>query len=413
MPSVADLCRTDPCRLAYNGSMRSIVLVWLATAGCGQECHDSPFSPTINSAVALAAGGDRVAASFEVFDQPAAPDPSAVTHRVVTLAADGTVIGEADVTTATAFEAAVGSSSVLWHGNAQRGCRAGTSRPLGAVLVPDGEAGQFVEVSAGELVAGHTVAFVAGAYQVIWQTPGGALFHRSLAEDATLGVVNPIAGAGACLFAVGDDTGALLVTTTELGQPTTIVRVDPATGGVQPVFTVQPGLRPTDVVWFAGELHLRDGVQLESIDVATGTSRRRTLPEPAFELVAASSTLLLYTGTEVLELDAELTVLHHHSSRGPQLAALDADWVSIDAVRLDPDTLDPGHLDVVRGRSTTDDDVWRSRIATDSPVEFVELCNDRVDLSSCRSDCAPGQRGAGIVLLVLAVAISCRRRRAA
>ncbi len=282
------------------------------------------------------------------------------------------------------------------------------------MLVPDGEAGQLVDVSEGEVVAGHTVAFVAGAYQVIWQTPGGALFHRSLAEDATLGLVNPLGRAGVCLFAVGDDAGALLVTTTELGQPTVVVRIDPATGGVQPVFTSQPGLRPTDVVWFAGELHLRDGSQLESIDVAAGTSRRRMLPELALEpLAAGASTLLLHTGTEVLELDADLAVLHRHPSRGPQLAALDADWVSIDPVRLDTDTLDPAHLDVVRGRGMTDDDSWRSRIATDSSVEFVELCNDRVDLSSCTSDCAPRQRGSGIVLLVLAVAMSCRRRRPA
>ncbi len=108
--------------------MRSIVLLWLATAGCGQECHDTPFSPTINSAVALAAGGERVATSFETFDQPAAPDPSAVTHHVVTLAADdGTVIGEADVTVGNAFEAEARQRAArMPRGNqsvAQRGAR--------------------------------------------------------------------------------------------------------------------------------------------------------------------------------------------------------------------------------------------------------------------------------------------------
>jgi hypothetical protein len=401
----------------------------LVGSGCCKEVT-STFSDTNEVATWIVASDGLVAAAWT--DSAINSNPGrALTGGVATFTPAGELVGIAEVPGDVPYHGVAGTTTSLWYGVDDTlgyptlgRCQFNPSGgvPLVAALVAD-DVATLLSITM-EPVTEVCATYDGSAYQVFWRA-AELMGHRTVFEDGTLGPVHAsrlgLFMQPFVVFPASDHAGAtylLVAPAVSSGGSAFVVRIDTATGDVQPVWT-----EPADANWsygdaffFAGALQLSGGppnglFQIQSIDPGTGVAQTHALDSDVGQYAsyfdAGATRIVAPTRTsEVLILDESFTIIDREPTPGTDdalVAVIGADYVRIDSIPMDTDALKPGRLEVARRAPEADAELWRGLAATNSEV-------------IARSECLPqgcGQvaPGAGLGTAVALFGLGALRRR--
>jgi hypothetical protein len=308
------------------------LLLLAALAAC---TRDPPCaSNTSNAPLMIVSGTDVIGAAWNVVTT-GLPDE---THAVV-IDADGGVGSEVRLAPNTVGVA--GRTSVAWWVR-QDDNECFRRFPTAELVLQRAHDFAFVEIQATE-ARSISVAFDGERYQVFWiASSDGAVRHRTLEEDGTLGPIHDLFHVSArCLAAAS-------------GNGTTLLRVDnvahlvDADGGTQMIFNSTDARIFKETFWFAGQYHVYDGEFLFSFPPTPAEPTQRFFEGDRF--VPGPDTFLVRTAEGVLVVDASLAIVRHLGF-APDFGMFGGDIVRFIQTR-------PDAIDVQR------DAKWQTRIAT-------------------------------------------------
>ncbi len=334
--------------------MRRLLLLLAACGSSGDDCFPVTQSNVRHVAQQIFSGNSQIAITWGEATGSSPP----IGHGAIV---DATGAITTDIHAQMGQVATVGSTTAAWWGHEDSGC--GLSPHPFSVTLQRGGNVTFIDIDLSNVFTSEVV-FDGTAYQLFWSGVDGTLHHRSLTEDGMLGPLHDLPfGGGACIDAASDGAG------------TTIVRsevrafvVDTATGMTRQVFAGPAGAY-SDMFWFAGQFHIRDGTNLYSFaSTSSGVYTTRNLAFPVELFFPGPTTMLVESAGAMLEVDPALKVLRNIGPAIMQPGALAGTYVHFD--EQFPDGQTPGRIDLVLEGG------WRQTVAVDSELQTVEECGD-------------------------------------
>lgn len=339
-----------------DAPMRALIVVLLAACGGSgnPDCPQVARSEIEHTADEIASGTNRIAISWTRSFSQSRPE----IHGAL-VGPDGT-IGPDISLPQPSMRAAIGTTTALWA------TREPCAGPVPFPIILQKESGAVVFVDTAMKTTGRAMVFDGSRYHVFWTTDT-IIKRMTIEEDGTLGAAQMLGVTGMCVDAASDGAG------------TTFLRVDnrgyivAANGDTRVALTSAQPIGNGGAFYFAGKFHVFNDNRLLSIAPdSTGAYTERFLDGDltgAREFYPAVETLFVKAFTGLVEVDAAFATKRELSiSTVFPMGTFGADLVRFEHTPLDVDTMQPGHIDLIR------ENAWKKEVAVDSPVRFEDAC---------------------------------------
>lgn len=345
-----------------------------ASAGCLYVCDEFTGSETAYEEPRLVANDERALVWWKrhVRRQDGMGDDVVV--EGATVDRDGAIGPTVDLDVLgpdNATRGVIGSRSVLWTIVPEE-------RPTETVTVGWWDGGEARTMVLAEQPPLSIVASFAGSeYVVYWTSEDQRLFSRRIAEDGTLSPTQEIAHSAYDVMGVAHgDQHTLLFTATELGSELLLAAL--GTDAFEPLdhSAYIPPI-PSEIVWFAGRFHLRNGGRavVNSIDPVTRAVEEHLVTDEGYaRLVAGTNSLYAITDGR----DAAIVTLDGGLNETARFAIPDDVRVAVlDNLPVHTDntsTADASTQLQLVARAPDGSEGWRATLATSSPPVHIKSC---------------------------------------